>query len=138
MDTVNRAGATITNNPYLMNLFVPKKGKTWFQVPVYGFINGVYCKGLIDMLHQDEDGNIWPIDLKTIGRGVWNFPRAFLHQRYYIQAGLYYSLLEQAQAYPDDIEIDHPETESIREALKNGNLNELLFSSGGNRRQGHK
>jgi len=70
VQTINRMGSTITNNPYLMKLFVPRKGKTWFQVPMYIRIGGLDCKVLLDMLHQDEEGNLWPIDLKTIGRGV--------------------------------------------------------------------
>lgn len=70
MEKVNRMGATITNNRHLMKWFVPTKGKTWYQVPLYTEINGVKCKCLIDMLHLDEKGNLWPIDLKTTGRGV--------------------------------------------------------------------
>lgn len=60
------------------------------QLPIYFECQGVECKGLLDGVKVDHKAKtIQPFDLKTIGKGVWNFSSSFYQYGYYRQAAFY-------------------------------------------------
>lgn len=66
-----------------------------YQYPIYFEYKEVECKALLDMVvinHQDK--TIQPIDIKTVGDYVINFPKSIRQRRYDIQAAFYTEALE--------------------------------------------
>lgn len=112
-----RAQKVISQNPYLLEYFVPSKGRAFFQVPIYFTFDGQPCKGMIDILYFDEDGNVQILDLKTSGRGVWSFSNDFIYKRYYIQAGLYQLGIEKIKA-GELVIVDHPQSDTIIQMIQ--------------------
>jgi hypothetical protein len=62
----------------------------YYQTPIYFEVEGVPCKALIDMLIVNRaDKTISPIDIKTIGNNVKEFPHAVKNRGYNIQGSFY-------------------------------------------------
>lgn len=61
-----------------------------FQHDIYFNINGINCKGLLDMVHINHvTQTITPIDIKTMGDYTLNFEQNFWKRRYDFQAAFY-------------------------------------------------
>lgn len=70
-----------------------------YQVPIFFTIEGVECKGLLDMVRINHiTKTIEPIDIKTLGDNTLNFPKALRQRRYDIQGAFYTEGLK--QVYP--------------------------------------
>nr|DAE86517.1 MAG TPA: Exodeoxyribonuclease 8 [Caudoviricetes sp.] len=66
------------------------------QLPIEFEISEVECKALLDIVYINNiDKTITPIDLKTIGDSVRNFPEALRKRRYDIQQSFYVEALYQ-------------------------------------------
>lgn len=60
------------------------------QLPIYFKIGEHNCKALLDgVIIDHEKKTIQPFDLKTVGKGVWDFPISFVKFGYYRQAAMY-------------------------------------------------
>jgi hypothetical protein len=71
-----------------------------YQLPLYFEYEGEDCKALLDLVIFDHDSKIIePIDFKTLGDYVLNFPKAMRQRRYDIQAAFYTEALK--AKYPD-------------------------------------
>lgn len=71
----------ITDDPYI---------ELMHQVPIYFTYQDVECKALLDGIHiNHKDKIITPFDLKTTGKGVYDFNQSFTQFGYYRQAALY-------------------------------------------------
>lgn len=71
-----------------------------YQIALYGEIDGVLCKGLIDILKVDKvNKEITPYDLKTTSDYTLDFPRSYYKYRYDIQGAFYQELIR--LNYPD-------------------------------------
>lgn len=67
----------------------------FYQYPIYFEYKGVECKALLDMVYVDHaNRTIQPIDIKTVGDYVLNFPKSIRQRRYDIQAAFYTEALE--------------------------------------------
>lgn len=68
-----------------------------YQYPIYGELEGVKCKGLLDLavifLKEGKVKKIIPVDLKTSHENTIDFPKAMKSFRYDIQAAWYTDLL---------------------------------------------
>lgn len=74
--------------PYFMN--TDKDVEIIYQMPIYFDYGGEECKGLLDLLvinHREK--TIQPIDLKSTGKPVKDFRKAYLQFGYYRQAAFY-------------------------------------------------
>ena len=91
---------SIKTNPTTAQYFEVENGdEIMYQVPIFFTIEGVECKGLLDMVViNHEDKIIEPIDIKTLGDNTLNFPKALKQRRYDIQGAFYIEGLK--QAYP--------------------------------------
>ena len=87
---------TLQENRFTSKYF--KASKDVELKPQFGIktmYRGFECKCLFDMLIIDNKNKvIIPVDLKTTGDDVRNFPKSFLKFKYYIQAGLYKEILQ--------------------------------------------
>lgn len=73
-----------------------------YQVPLYATIDGVMCKGLVDILEiNEENKTVRVVDLKTTGKSVNNFIQSMLTYRYDIQGAYYTELLELQERFKD-------------------------------------
>lgn len=67
----------------------------FYQYPIYFEYKGVECKALLDMVYVDHaNRTIQPIDIKTVGDYVLNFPKSIRQRRYDIQAAFYTEALK--------------------------------------------
>lgn len=71
----------------------------YYQLPIYFYYRGIYCKALLDMLIviRDDAGNITsvqPIDLKTMNGSTLKFSSNLKSFRYDIQAAWYVEALK--------------------------------------------
>jgi len=91
---------SLKSNPRTMQFFnriaLDKRtdADIYYQLPIYFYYKGIYCKALLDMLIviKDEDGNILsltPIDLKTMNGSTLRFLSNLKSFRYDIQAAWY-------------------------------------------------
>lgn len=65
------------------------------QIPIYFEYKGESCKALLDgIVINHNERVIYPYDLKTIGKGVFNFPDSFWRYGYYRQAAWYLIALQ--------------------------------------------
>lgn len=70
-----------------------------FQKEIHFTVKDIDCKALLDIIIVDDKSKtIQPIDLKTIGDYVTNFPKSLRRRRYDIQAAFYTEALK--QEYP--------------------------------------
>ena len=66
------------------------------QLPIEFEVKEVDCKALLDIVYIDHNNKtITPIDLKTIGDSVKNFPESLRKRSYQIQAAWYVEALKQ-------------------------------------------
>jgi hypothetical protein len=66
------------------------------QLPIEFEVKEVECKALLDIVYIDHNNKtITPIDLKTIGESVKNFPESLRKRGYQIQAAWYVEALKQ-------------------------------------------
>ena len=66
------------------------------QLPIEFEVKEVECKALLDIVYIDHNNKtITPIDLKTIGESVKNFPESLRKRRYDIQLSWYVEALSQ-------------------------------------------
>lgn len=66
------------------------------QLPIEFELKGVECKALLDIVYIDHNNKtITPIDLKTIGESVKNFPESLRKRGYQIQVAWYVEALYQ-------------------------------------------
>jgi hypothetical protein len=67
-----------------------KKKEFLYQFPILFKIGDKECKGLLDLLIIDHERKVVePIDVKTTGKSVYEFPKSFIQFRYYLQAAYY-------------------------------------------------
>jgi len=67
-----------------------------FQKALMFRAEGRDCKGLLDlMVVNHKDKTIEPVDLKSIGKSVYDFPKSFIRYRYYLQAAFYTEAVRQ-------------------------------------------
>lgn len=85
-------------NPFIYDYFMNVGNKDIeliHQLPVYFTCQEIECKALLDGIKIDHKAKtIQPFDLKTIGKGVWNFSMSFYQYGYYRQAAFYTYALE--------------------------------------------
>lgn len=61
-----------------------------YQFPIIWEVNEKPCKSLFDIIKIDHKNKIiYPVDLKTTGDHVLNFPTNFIKWKYYLQASFY-------------------------------------------------
>lgn len=74
-----------------------------YQCPLFFTYDGFSCKALLDMVRIDHnEKTILPIDFKTTGETIRNFPLACKKRRYDIQASYYtYALIEFKKQHPE-------------------------------------
>lgn len=81
----------ILNHPHTESYFQDGDDvNIYYQLPLHFVYQQVKCKALLDMIivnHRDK--TIQPIDIKTMGDYVTNFPISFMRRRYDIQAAFY-------------------------------------------------
>lgn len=74
----------------------------YYQYPIYFEIDEIPCKALLDILIVDhKTKRIYPIDVKTIGDNVLNFPKSVRRRRYDIQASFYTEAVKSLSQYAD-------------------------------------
>ena len=79
------------NNPFEPDYFRE------YQLKFKHNFNGVDYRGMLDeVLVDNKNKIIYPIDLKTSGKAEWDFYKSFIEFSYSHQARLYYRLLEAA------------------------------------------
>ena len=62
----------------------------FYQFPIIFKSEDMDCKGLLDLLIIDHINKVVkPIDLKTTGKYITDFPKSFIQFRYYLQAAYY-------------------------------------------------
>lgn len=89
--TINDIIISITTHVHTRDLFKDSENMDIvFQFPMYWEYEGTDCKGLIDHTLIDHSRRkIMPIDEKTLGDYVLNFPKAAWKRRYDIQGSFY-------------------------------------------------
>lgn len=81
----------LLTNPFTQDYFLSKKYKPYFQVPFYFELEGVKCKGMLDLLVFDhKEKTIKVIDLKTSAKPAHDFPFYFCKYGYHVQAYFYW------------------------------------------------
>lgn len=93
-ESVMSAKYAVSLNPFTSRYFLSLDAniELHHQIPIYWELDGVQCKSLLDGIMVDHRAKtIQPFDLKTIGKGVYNFPTSFYQFAYFRQAA-YYSL----------------------------------------------
>lgn len=72
----------------------------FYQLPLYFNYLGIDCKGLLDFCIVDHNlKDITPVDIKTMGDYVMNFPVSMFKRRYDIQAAFYTEALQRDHAF---------------------------------------
>lgn len=67
-----------------------------YQFPVYFMVNGIACKGMLDITRIDHDSKtVYPIDNKTMRNYVLEFYQALNDRRYDLQGAFYNEGLRQ-------------------------------------------
>lgn len=94
MDRIRLLQDRIRENEYTYSYFFPVPFEDhielMFQVPIYFTYMDVDCKSLLDVIRIDHIAKtIEPVDLKTIGKSVYEFPTSFVSFGYYRQAAFY-------------------------------------------------
>lgn len=73
-----------------------KSTERFYQLKFKGEYNNIPLKCMADLiLVNSKDKTIQPCDLKTTGKNEWDFWDSFVHWGYYIQAQLYWELIQQ-------------------------------------------
>ena len=99
-DSIKYAVTVIEENPYIVKYFKPQEGEgnieRIFQLPIYFKIGEEACKALMDEVYIDHDAKtIQPLDLKSTGKTVYEFPVSFYQFGYFRQAAFYLLALQQ-------------------------------------------
>ena len=97
-DLIKIISDNILNHPHTEKYFQDAEHlDIFYQLPLKFMYEDISCKALLDMVIVDHhNGIIQPIDIKTMGDYVSNFPISFMRRRYDIQAAFY------TQAIADD------------------------------------
>jgi hypothetical protein len=97
-ELVKRMLESISSNPKVVYYFREEhKGiERKFQFPILFNTCGVEAKALLDLLFIDHnEKKVYPIDLKTTGKRVEEFPKSFVSFKYYLQAAYYSEAVRQ-------------------------------------------
>ena len=90
-ELIKTVSDNILNHPHTESYFQDDNDvDIYYQLPLHFTYQQVECKALLDMVivnHRDK--TIQPIDIKTMGDYVTNFPISFMRRRYDIQAAFY-------------------------------------------------
>lgn len=92
MDIVDKCRELIKANPEALSYFISFNPniELLHQVDIYFEYDGVECKALLDGIKIDHvSKTIQPFDLKTTGRDIYEFPKAFVDYGYFRQAAFY-------------------------------------------------
>lgn len=100
-DIVIKAKELLLANEYSEMYFRPLEGiyELITQVPIYFKYMGEDCKALLDgILIDHQTQTIQPYDLKTTGKSVYDFPKAYLDYGYYRQCAFYEIAVESKES----------------------------------------
>lgn len=103
-EAVFKANELIKANEFLAPYFEPSGNKELlFQIVMLWEYEGVECKGMMDSVLIDHEAKtIQPIDLKTTGKSVYEFPRgSYLDFGYYRQAAFYLEGIKRSDRFKD-------------------------------------
>lgn len=102
---INSIILSLTTHNHTRDLFKDSPTKDIiYQLPLYFEVENVDCKVLVDMVIIDhENKRIMPIDLKTLGDFVLNFPKSVYKRRYDIQGSFYHEGISHSLNIIEDI-----------------------------------
>lgn len=95
----------ILNHPYTQKYFQDSDTiDVYYQKALFFNFEGVDCKALLDMIIIDHfNKTIQPIDIKTMGDYITNFPISFARRRYDFQAAFYTEAISKNNKWKYDI-----------------------------------
>ena len=101
----------VLNHEFTKKYFDTDKYEIYYQVPIIDEVNRTSVKILLDILLVDKvTKKLIPIDLKTTSSSVFTFKGEFLKWHYYLQAALYWLVVQhkvnddESQTYDSKVE----------------------------------
>lgn len=93
-ETIEAIRDTIHTHHYTKDIFdLSRDSEDYdllFQVPIFFYYNGILCKGLLDMVFiNHKTSTVYPLDIKTTGKPLYQFPQVIRERRYDFQGAFY-------------------------------------------------